>query len=90
MKKIQLGFPKLASQKMIVSIYGAIMIKLLLTAAKLGDKVGVSESTVVRSLTSWVFKGLSSNAANFKNDKNSITTVQRIEMTSDYSNEENV
>ena len=93
MKKIQLCFPKLSKgQKMIAQYIMSDYDKAaFMTAAKLGDKVGVSESTVVRFANELGFKGYPQMQQELqKMIRTRLTTVQRIEMTSDYSNEENV
>jgi DNA-binding MurR/RpiR family transcriptional regulator len=62
-----------------------------MTAAKLGDKVGVSESTVVRFANAIGFIGYPQLQKQLQEMvKTKLTTVQRIEMSSDYSNEESV
>lgn len=62
-----------------------------MTAAKLGEKVGVSESTVVRFANAIGFIGYPQLQKQLQEMvKTKLTTVQRIEMTSDYSNEESV
>lgn len=62
-----------------------------MTAAKLGEKVGVSESTVVRFANAIDFEGYPQLQKQLQEMvKNKLTTVQRIEMSSDYSNEESV
>lgn len=62
-----------------------------MTAAKLGEKVGVSESTVVRFANAIDFDGYPQLQKQLQEMvKNKLTTVQRIEMSSDYSNEESV
>lgn len=62
-----------------------------MTAAKLGEKVGVSESTVVRFANAIGFIGYPQLQKMLQEMiKTKLTTVQRIEMSSDYSNEENI
>jgi DNA-binding MurR/RpiR family transcriptional regulator len=62
-----------------------------MTAAKLGEKVGVSESTVVRFANAIGFIGYPQLQKQLQEMvKTKLTTVQRIEMSSDYSNEESV
>jgi DNA-binding MurR/RpiR family transcriptional regulator len=62
-----------------------------MTAAKLGEKVGVSESTVVRFANAVGFIGYPQLQKQLQEMvKTKLTTVQRIEMSSDYSNEESV
>lgn len=62
-----------------------------MTAAKLGEIVGVSESTVVRFANALGYSGY----RNLQKDlqeliKNKLTTVQRISLANDFSNEENL
>lgn len=93
MKKIQLCFPRLSKgQKMIAQYIMSNYDKAtFMTAAKLGEKVGVSESTVVRFASVLDFEGYPQMQQELqKMIRTRLTTVQRIEMTSDYSNEENV
>jgi DNA-binding MurR/RpiR family transcriptional regulator len=62
-----------------------------MTAAKLGERVGVSESTVVRFANAIGFIGYPQLQKQLQEMvKTRLTTVQRIEMTSDYTNEESV
>lgn len=62
-----------------------------MTAAKLGEKVGVSESTVVRFANAVGFAGYPQLQKQLQEMvKTKLTTVQRIEMSSDYSNEESI
>lgn len=62
-----------------------------MTAAKLGEKVGVSESTVVRFANAIGFIGYPQLQKQLQEMvKTKLTTVQRIEMSSDYSNEEGI
>jgi DNA-binding MurR/RpiR family transcriptional regulator len=62
-----------------------------MTAAKLGEKVGVSESTVVRFSNAIGFIGYPQLQKQLQEMvKTKLTTVQRIEMSSDYSNEESI
>lgn len=59
-----------------------------MTAARLGEKVGVSESTVVRFADAIGFIGYPQLQKQLQEMvKTRLTTVQRIEMSSDYSNE---
>ncbi|MDD3299181.1 MAG: N-acetylmannosamine kinase, partial [Firmicutes bacterium] len=56
-----------------------------MTAAKLGERVGVSESTVVRFAIALGYEGYPElQKALQELIKTKLTTVQRIEMTSDY------
>ncbi len=60
-----------------------------MTAAKLGEKVGVSESTVVRFANALGFEGYPSlQTALHELIKNKLTTVQRLSMSDDFSNKE--
>jgi DNA-binding MurR/RpiR family transcriptional regulator len=62
-----------------------------MTAAKLGEKVGVSESTVVRFANAIGFVGYPQLQKQLQEMvKTKLTTVQRIEMSTDYSNEESI
>lgn len=62
-----------------------------MTAARLGAKVGVSESTVVRFANAVGFIGYPQLQKQLQEMvKTRLTTVQRIEMSSDYSNEESI
>ncbi|MGB7604398.1 MAG: MurR/RpiR family transcriptional regulator [Lutisporaceae bacterium] len=62
-----------------------------MTAARLGEKVGVSESTVVRFANAVGFIGYPQLQKQLQEMvKTRLTTVQRIEMSSDYSNEESI
>jgi len=62
-----------------------------MTAAKLGETVGVSESTVVRFATELEFDGYPKlQKALQELIKSKLTSVQRIELTSNMINEENV
>ena len=93
MKRIQFCFPKLSKgQKMIAQyIMDNYDKAAFMTAAKLGGKVGVSESTVVRFANVLNFEGYPQMQQELqKIIRTRLTTVQRIEMTSNYSNEENI
>ena len=92
-KLIQLNFSKLSkSQKLIAEYIMANYDKAaFMTAAKLGEVVGVSESTVVRFANTLGYDGY----RDLQNDlhelvKNKLTTVQRISLTNDYTNKENL
>ncbi len=62
-----------------------------MTAAKLGGEVGVSESTVVRFANALGFKGYPDLQTDMQEIiKNKLTTVQRVEMSSQYSNEKDI
>ncbi|HBG5892328.1 TPA: MurR/RpiR family transcriptional regulator [Clostridioides difficile] len=59
-----------------------------MTACKLGETVGVSESTVVRFANALGYSGYPKlQAALQELIKNKLTTVQRVEMAHDYSND---
>jgi DNA-binding MurR/RpiR family transcriptional regulator len=62
-----------------------------MTAAKLGEVVGVSESTVVRFANTIGYEGYPQLQKQLQEMvRTKLTTVQRIEMTSDFSNKESV
>ncbi len=62
-----------------------------MTAAKLGAEVGVSESTVVRFANALDFQGYPElQTAMQEIIKNKLTTVQRVEMSSQYTNERDI
>ncbi|WP_073025935.1 MurR/RpiR family transcriptional regulator [Lutispora thermophila] len=93
MKKIQMNFHRLSKgQKMIAQYIMENYDKAaFMTAAKLGEKVGVSESTVVRFANVLDFEGYPHMQKELQEMiRTRLTTVQRIEMSTDYSNEENV
>lgn len=59
-----------------------------MTASKLGDMVGVSESTVVRFAIALGFEGYPSLQTSLHElIKNKLTTVQRLSMSDDFSNQ---
>lgn len=92
-KLIQSKFHNLSkSQKMIAQfIMGNYDKAAFMTAARLGEKVGVSESTVVRFANVIGFIGYPQLQKQLQEMvKTRLTTVQRIEMSSDYSNEESI
>lgn len=61
-----------------------------MTAARLGEKVGVSESTVVRFANALDFEGYPQLQRELQEMvRTRLTTVQRIEMSTDYTNNEN-
>ncbi len=91
MKKIQLAFNKLSKGQRLIAQYILSNYEkaAFMTAAKLGDKVGVSESTVVRFANALEYKGYPQLQKELQEMiKTRLTTVQRIEMSTDYSNEE--
>lgn len=92
MRIIQVKFPKLSKgQKQI----GEFILKhydkaAFMTAAKLGKSVGVSESTVVRFSIELGYSGYPElQRALQEMIKNKLTTVQRIELSSEYVCDEN-
>lgn len=91
MRTIQLKFPRLSKGQKLIAEY---ILKhydkaAFMTAAKLGISVGVSESTVVRFANELGFSGYPKlQKALQELIKNKLTTVQRIELTNDYINEE--
>lgn len=92
MKRIQLNFQRLSKgQKMIAQyIMDNFDKAAFMTAAKLGEKVGVSESTVVRFANVLDFEGYPQMQKELQEMiRTRLTTVQRIEMASEYSSEEN-
>ena len=93
MKKIQQSFSGFSKgQKMIAEyIMNNYDKAAFMTAAKLGEKVGVSESTVVRFAHVLDFEGYPQMQKVLQEIlRTRLTTVQRIELSSDYSNEENI
>lgn len=60
-----------------------------MTASRLGEKVGVSESTVVRFANALNYKGYPNLQKELQElIKTKLTTVQRLELSSDYSDDE--
>ncbi len=93
MRKIQQSFSGFSKgQKMIAEyIMNNYDKAAFMTAAKLGEKVGVSESTVVRFAHVLDFEGYPQMQKVLQEIlRTRLTTVQRIELSSDYSNEENI
>ncbi len=91
MKVIQINFTRLSKgQKLIAEYITTNYDKAaFMTAAKLGEVVGVSESTVVRFALTLGFSGYPSlQRALQELIKNKLTTVQRLSMSDDYSNNE--
>lgn len=88
--QIQREFPKLSKGQKLIAQYiienydkAAFM-----TASKLADKVGVSESTVVRFANALGFDGYPQLQKSLEEIiKTKLTTVQRVEMASEYSDE---
>lgn len=93
MKLIQLKFPRLSKGQKLIAEY---ILKhydkaAFMTAAKLGQTVSVSESTVVRFANELGFSGYPKlQKALQEMIKTKLTSVQRIELSSDYMSEENV
>ncbi|MEW9123108.1 MAG: MurR/RpiR family transcriptional regulator [Thermotaleaceae bacterium] len=89
-KRIQKTYPKLSKGQKLIAEYitnnydkAAFM-----TASKLGNKVGVSESTVVRFANTLGYDGYPKLQRELQElIKTKLTTVQRLEMSKDYSNE---
>ncbi|HEY5563333.1 MAG TPA: MurR/RpiR family transcriptional regulator [Clostridiaceae bacterium] len=91
MRTIQLRFPRLSKgQKLIAEFILKHYDKAaFMTAAKLGISVGVSESTVVRFANELGFSGYPTlQKALQELIKNKLTTIQRIELSSDFISEE--
>lgn len=93
MKVIQTNFHRLSKGQKIIAQY--IMNNYdkaaFMTAAKLGEMVGVSESTVVRFANTVGYDGYPHLQKQLQEMiRTKLTTVQRIEMTSGYSNKDNV
>lgn len=90
---IQTNFHRLSKGQKIIAQY--IMNNYdkaaFMTAAKLGEKVGVSESTVVRFANAIGYIGYPQLQKQLQEIvKTKLTTVQRIEMNSDFTNRDNV
>ena len=87
---IQKQYPRLSKgQKLIaqylISNYDKVA---FMTASKLGEEVGVSESTVVRFANALGFSGYPKlQDALQELIKNKLTTVQRVEMNQEYSDD---
>ena len=93
MKVMQAKFQKLSKGQKIIAQY--IMKNYdkaaFMTAAKLGEVVGVSESTVVRFAITIGYEGYPQLQKQLQEMvRTKLTTVQRIEMSSDYSNQTSV
>ncbi|SHJ80243.1 MurR/RpiR family transcriptional regulator [Tepidibacter formicigenes] len=87
---IQDQFPKLSKgQKLIAQFILSNYDKAaFMTAGKLGEKVGVSESTVVRFANALGFDGYPRLQKSLQElIKTKLTTVQRVEMAKEYSND---
>ena len=87
MRIIQIKFPRLSKGQKLIAEY---ILKnydkaAFMTAAKLGDSVGVSESTVVRFANELGFTGYPKlQKALQELIKNKLTTVQRLELSKDF------
>lgn len=93
MKVIQTNFHGLSKGQKIIAQY--IMKNYdkaaFMTAAKLGERVGVSESTVVRFANAIGFMGYPQLQKQLQEMvRTKLTTVQRIEMDSDYRNKDSI
>ncbi len=92
-RKIQQSFQRLSKGQRLIAQY--IMDNYdkaaFMTAAKLGEKVGVSESTVVRFANVLDFEGYPQMQKVLQEMlRTRLTTVQRIELTSEYDGEESI
>lgn len=93
MRTIQIKFPRLSKGQKLIAEY---ILKhydkaAFMTASKLGVTVGVSESTVVRFANELGYSGYPKLQMGLQElIKNKLTSVQRIEMSSDLITEENV
>jgi DNA-binding MurR/RpiR family transcriptional regulator len=91
MRMIQVKFPRLSKGQKLIAEY---ILKhydkaAFMTAAKLGVSVGVSESTVVRFANELGYSGYPKlQKALQELIKTKLTTVQRIELTNDFTSEE--
>lgn len=91
MKNIQIKFPRLSKGQKLIAEY---ILKhydkaAFMTAAKLGSSVGVSESTVVRFANELGYSGYPRlQKALQELIKTKLTTVQRIEISSNFINDE--
>ncbi|KYH29850.1 MULTISPECIES: MurR/RpiR family transcriptional regulator [Clostridium] len=92
MRTIQMKFPRLSKGQKLIAEY---ILKhydkaAFMTAAKLGNSVGVSESTVVRFANELGFSGYPKLQKSLHDlIKNKLTTVQRIEISNSLINQEN-
>lgn len=93
MRTIQIKFPRLSKGQKLIAEY---ILKhydkaAFMTASKLGVTVGVSESTVVRFANELGYSGYPKLQVGLQElIKNKLTSVQRIEISSDLISEENV
>ncbi|RKD27705.1 transcriptional regulator, RpiR family [Caminicella sporogenes DSM 14501] len=93
LNRIQLNYKKLSKGQRLIADYiiNNYDKVAFMTASKLGEKVGVSESTVVRFATALGYGGypkLQKELQEFIKTK--LTTVQRLELSSDYNDEEDI
>nr|WP_040329218.1 MurR/RpiR family transcriptional regulator [Clostridium ihumii] len=92
MRLIQMKFPRLSKGQKLIAEY---ILKhydkaAFMTAAKLGNSVGVSESTVVRFANQLGYEGYPElQKALQELIKNKLTTVQRIELSNDFISHNN-
>ncbi|MBX4266329.1 MurR/RpiR family transcriptional regulator [Clostridium estertheticum] len=92
MKTIQLKLPRLSKGQKLIAEY---ILKhydkaAFMTADKLGESIGVSESTVVRFASELGFIGYPKLQKSLQQlIRNKLTTVQRIELSNDYMTQEN-
>jgi len=92
MRTIQLKLPRLSKGQKLIAEY---ILKhydkaAFMTADKLGDSIGVSESTVVRFAGELGFSGYPKLQKSLQQlIRNKLTTVQRIELSNDYITQEN-
>ena len=92
MRTIQIKFSRLSKgQKLIAEfILNHYDKAAFMTADKLGESIGVSESTVVRFATELGFSGYPKLQKSLQQlIRNKLTTVQRIELSNDYITQEN-
>ncbi len=93
MRMIQMKFPRLSKGQKLIAEY---ILKhydkaAFMTAAKLGNSVGVSESTVVRFANQLGYDGYPElQKALQELIKNKLTTAQRIELSNDFMSHNNV
>ncbi|HOE56084.1 MAG TPA: MurR/RpiR family transcriptional regulator [Bacillota bacterium] len=88
MKVIQTNFHKLSKGQKLIAQYimSSYDKAAFMTAAKLGEKIGVSESTVVRFASAIGYEGYPQLQKQLQEMvRTKLTTVQRIEMSSGYS-----
>ena len=93
MRVIQTNFHRLSKgQKIIAQFIMSNYDKAaFMTAAKLGEKVGVSESTVVRFANTIGYEGYPQLQKQLQEMvKTKLTTVQRIEMSTDFTNKNSI